>query len=73
MSKALEEIKTLRGFNQVELNNDENINKSLDIIENKLKVLEKIQTIMDTWHTSYIMDNEGALRQIDKIISEVKE
>ena len=42
MSKGLEEIKTLRGFNQVELNNDENINKSLDIIEDKLKTLKII-------------------------------
>lgn len=36
MSKELDEIKTLRGFNQVELNNDKNINKSLDIIEQAL-------------------------------------
>lgn len=35
-SEALEEIKTLRGFNQVELNNDKNINKSLDVIEQAL-------------------------------------
>ena len=42
MSKELEEIKTLRGFNQVELNNDENINKSLDIIKQALKRLESI-------------------------------
>ena len=35
-SEALEEIKTLRGFNQVELNNDENVNKSLEIIEQAL-------------------------------------
>ena len=40
MSKGLKEIKTLRGFNQVELNNDKNINKSLDIIEDELKVLK---------------------------------
>lgn len=43
MSKGLEEIKTLRGFNQVELNNDKNINKSLDIIEKELKALEIIK------------------------------
>ena len=43
MSKALEEIKTLRGFNKVELNNDENINKSLDIIEQALQRLEAIE------------------------------
>ena len=42
MSKELEEIKTLRGFNQVELNNDENINKSLDVIEKALQRLESI-------------------------------
>ena len=36
MSKALEEIKTLRGFNQVELNNDENVNKSLNTIKQAL-------------------------------------
>jgi hypothetical protein len=35
-SEALKEIKTLRGFNQVELNNDENVNKSLNIIEQAL-------------------------------------
>jgi len=40
MSKGLEEIKTLRGFNKVELNNDKNINKSLDTIEKELKALE---------------------------------
>ena len=42
MTKELEEIKTLRGFNQVELNNDKNINKSLDIIEQALQRLEAI-------------------------------
>ena len=42
MSKELEEIKTLRGFNRVELNNDENVNKSLDIIEQALQRLESI-------------------------------
>ena len=38
---GLEEIKTLRGFNQVELNNDENVKKSLDIIEQALIKAEK--------------------------------
>ena len=42
MSKELEEIKTLRGFNQVELNNDKNINKSLDVIEQALQELQAI-------------------------------
>lgn len=42
-SEALEEIKTLRGFNLVELNNDENINKSLDVIERALQRLEAIE------------------------------
>lgn len=41
--KELEEVKTLRGFNTVELNNDENINKSLDIIEQALQRLEAIE------------------------------
>lgn len=40
MNNGLEEIKTLRGFNQVELNNDENVNKSLNIIEKELKILK---------------------------------
>ena len=40
-SEALEEIKTLRGFNQVELNNDENVNKSLDTIEQALLKAQK--------------------------------
>ncbi len=44
MSKELEEIKTLRGFNQVELNNDKNINKSLDVIEQALQELQAIKS-----------------------------
>ena len=32
---------------------------------------EKIQTIMDTYNTSYIMDIKSALESIDKIIEEV--
>lgn len=42
--EALEEIKTLRGFNQVELNNDKNINKSLDVIEQAIQELQAIKS-----------------------------
>lgn len=40
--EALDEVKTLRAFNLVELKNDKNINKSLDIIEKALQRLEAI-------------------------------
>ena len=46
--EILEEIKTLRGFNQVELNNDENINKSLDIIEQTIKDNDRLLHIIKT-------------------------
>jgi len=51
MSKELEEIKTLRGFNQVELNNDKNINKSLDVIEQALLKADKNKKIIDELKT----------------------
>lgn len=53
-SEALEEIKTLKGFNQVECDNDENVNKSLDIIKQALlkaqeqeKKLNFLEDVMD--------------------------
>lgn len=43
MLKGLSEVKTLRGFNSVELDNDENVNKSLEIIDKELKALEALE------------------------------
>lgn len=43
MTKGQSEVRTLRGFNNRELGNDKNVNKSLDIIEKELKALETLK------------------------------
>ena len=46
-SEALEQIKTLKGFNQVELNNDKNVNKSLNTIKQALIKAEEMKKVLE--------------------------
>ena len=61
----IEEISEYGGYTQ------DDVAKDLWLIRETLEAFEEIQSIIDTWHTSHIMDNESTLREIDKIICEV--
>lgn len=67
MSKALEEVKILRGFNKVELKNDKNVNKSLDIIEQALQRLEAI----DNTNPSKVLEELEMLHDCSTAIQEL--
>ena len=72
MSKELEEIKTLRGFNRVELNNDENVNKSLDIIEQALQRLESIDNAEPSEALECLMYLKAEFRDYPSAFNSIK-
>ena len=72
MSKELEEIKTLRGFNRVELNNDENVNKSLDIIEQALHRLESIDNAEPSGALECLMYLKAEFRDYPSAFNSIK-
>jgi hypothetical protein len=80
-SEALEEIKTLRGFNQVELNNDENVNKSLNTIQQALlKAQEQEAKFLDNLQRWFLLLGESGANtkykvrdEMEAVIDELKE
>ena len=48
-SEALKEIGTLRGFNKVELKDDKNVNKSLDVIKQALLKTQELEKELEEY------------------------
>lgn len=66
----LKKIDSLDDWNKIDILY-KRIKQSLLNKSKKEKAFEKIQAIMDTWYTSHTIDNESALKEINKIICEV--